>query len=105
MYIFTISATPQPDNTEIDQDVAGALINIWINFPEEQAAELIARFYIAEAGWVAGETEEVNQVTDTDYQEGDEDYIYYKDALRDGSCLVFHEWTKEADDLNETYSE
>lgn len=105
MYIFTIPATPQEDNTEIEADIAGALINIWINFPDEQAAELVARFYIAEAGWDAGETTEVNEVTEADYGEGDEDLVYYQDALRDGSCLVFHEWTKEAEDLEEAYNE
>lgn len=103
MFLFTIKATPDPDNPDIDDDIGGAYVNVWINFPEEEAAELIAKFYITDAGWIPGLTIESYWVEEEDYDEDEEDLDYFLEALNDGSSLVFNQWPKDADDANTEY--
>ena len=95
MYLFRILAEPDPDNEEVDRDVAGAYVNVWIDFPEPDAAEVIARYYIKDAGWVPITTEETTWVEETDYNEGDESREYFLEALVNGSCRVFYTWSKD----------
>jgi len=103
MFHFTIRAKPDPENHELDDDIGGAYTHVWVNFPEQEAAEVVARFYITHAGWLPELTTDTRWVIEDDYEEDNEDRQYYLEALRDGSCLVFHEWPKDAEDSNVEY--
>lgn len=103
MFLFTIAAKPGPEIEEVDNDVGGAYVNVWVNFPEEGAAEVVARFYIKNAGWVPELTTETSWVVEKDYEEDDDYREYYLEAMRDGSCLVFHQWPKDAEDSDVDY--
>ena len=103
MFLFTIRAKPDPENDEVDDDVGGAYVNVWVNFPEEEAAEVVAWFYIKEAGWVPELTIETSWVDEEDYEEDDEDRECFREAVRDGSCLLFNEWPKDAEDSDVDY--
>ncbi|NQT20219.1 MAG: hypothetical protein HQ592_10985 [Planctomycetes bacterium] len=100
MFLFTILAKPSPGNGEAS-DAGGAFVNVWVDFKEQSGAEHIARYYIVEAGWVPGETQEVSIVTEDDYPADDEEAAYFLQAGQDGSCLVFHEWPADADDADD----
>ena len=43
MFLFTIIAKPGPEIEVIDKEIGGAYVNVWVNFPEEEAAEVVAR--------------------------------------------------------------
>ncbi|MCP4696061.1 MAG: hypothetical protein GY862_04320 [Gammaproteobacteria bacterium] len=56
MFLFTFQAIVKP-GSEIAHDkkfknVGGAYVNAWVNFKESEGAELLARFYIEDAGWI-----------------------------------------------------
>ena len=103
MFLFTIIAKPGPEIEEKDDDIGGAYVNVWVNFPEEDAAEVVARYYIKDAGWVPGLTTETSWVVEGDYKKGDDYKQYYLEALSDGSCLVFNQWPKDAEDSDVEY--
>jgi hypothetical protein len=91
MFLFTIKALPNIDgpNPSNFSRVAGAYVNAWIDFPEQEGAEALARFYVKQAGWKDGELDqEAIWIDDMDLQ--DESYQYYQEALECGSSLVFN---------------
>jgi len=95
MFLFRILSEPNPANDEVDGDVGGAYVNVWVDFPDQDAAEVIARYYIKEAGWVPLLTEETFWVEESDYKEGDQNREYFLEALENGSCTVFYTWPKD----------
>ncbi len=103
MFLFTIKARPDPANHEIGDDVGGAYINVWVNFPEQEAAEVIAKFYITDSGWIPELTTDISWVVEENYNEEDEDREYFLEALTYGSFLVCHQWPKDAEDSNTEY--
>ncbi|WP_299873591.1 hypothetical protein [uncultured Cocleimonas sp.] len=98
MFIFTIVAKPKPDNNE-SKELGGAYVNAYINFKDEEGAEVIARYYIEDAGWYAEETDEVSWVFKGDLKKSEERYQYFKEAKASGSCLVFNTWPIDAEDV------
>ncbi len=85
MYWFMIHATPPRPRAHS----GGAYVICWINFAIQDGAELLAKHYIREAGWVPGDFEEVRIVDRDDY--GDEPEVqYFDEAAKDGACVVFH---------------
>ncbi|TQV76057.1 hypothetical protein FKG94_15725 [Exilibacterium tricleocarpae] len=90
MFIFTITAKPYPNNKDVDKDVTGASIKAWINFPEREAAEMVANFYIHQNGWGPENTTEALWVEEKDIAE--EDREFYREALEYGSTFIFNIW-------------
>ncbi len=97
MFLFTIVAKPKPENEEHKEE-GGAYVNAYIDFKEEEGAEVIARYYIEDAGWYAEETDEVSWLTEKDIKKNEEDYQYFKEAKECGSSLVFNTWSIDAED-------
>jgi hypothetical protein len=99
MYLFTIKAIPNLKklNTSEFDDIAGALVNVWIDFPEEEAAEVLARFYIKKENWIDQESQEKPVWVD-DVETHDEAYPFFKEACEYGSALVFNMIPEEEDD-------
>ena len=94
-------ATLKSGNIE-SEEVGGAYVNAWISFPDKDGAESLAKFYIDAAGWSPGLTRDSAWFEETG-DVAEEDRGYFLEASCHGSCLVFHEWPKHAEDTNVEY--
>ena len=73
----------------------GAFINCWIKSDNEYAAVETAQGYIFNSKWKVEELEEKDIIDDEFYNQKDEGLKYYKQALLDGECYVFHTWERK----------
>jgi hypothetical protein len=89
MHFFTIHAIPDPES-EHAETAGGAYANCWIDFKQKDGAELLARYYMEEAGWIPEAIEEEDWVEAEDYADDPEVLAYYQEAQEDGMCIVFH---------------
>src|SRR5262245_46043578 len=103
MHYFMIEATPAPDNDQ-EHGVGGAFVNCWINFILEDGAEVLARYYIKQAGWIPGVAHEHLLVKADTYQDDPENLQYYLEAEADGASFIFHSWPANAEDADVDYS-
>ena len=96
MFLFTIIAEPDLEhhNAAEFEDIEGAYVNVWIDFPEQEAAEVLARFYINKEGWIDKALDE-KPVWIDDMNTKDESYPFYKEALEYGSAMLFNTIPKE----------
>ena len=90
MFIFTITARPYPNNKDVDKNVSGANVKAWINFPEQEAAEMVANFYIHRNGWGPEDTTDVQWVEEKNITDADREF--YDEALEYGSTFIFNIW-------------
>ena len=97
MYFFNIQATPKP-GTEKAEEVGGAYVDCWINFVLQDGAELLARYYIEQSGWIPGEKEDERWVEAEDYEDEPQLLQYYQEAEEDGACFVYHTWPVDGED-------
>jgi hypothetical protein len=88
MHFFNIEAVPHPGSVQADTE-GGAMVACWIDFKLQDGAELLARHYIEQAGWSAGETEYAAWVGGEDYADDPENRKYFLEAQQDGATLVF----------------
>ena len=89
MHFFTIHATPNPEG-EHAETAGGAYANCWIDFKQRDGAEVLARYYIEESGWISEAIEEEDWVEEADYADDPEVLSYFQEAKEDGMCIVFH---------------
>ena len=85
MFHFVLHAVPN----EPMPDTAGAYVSCWIDFRQRDGAELLARHYVEQSGWTPGEIEEAHWVDEARYA-GTPELCYFREAMEDGACLVFH---------------
>lgn len=97
MHYFMIEVTPTAENPAA-KELGGAYVGCWINFLIEDGAELLARHYLQQEGWVPGEVEERRWVTPESYEPGSDALSHYLEAEADGACFVFHTWDANAED-------
>ncbi|MDF1839591.1 MAG: DUF4240 domain-containing protein, partial [Planctomycetota bacterium] len=93
MYTFLIHATPDPtkDRDEAADGAAGAFVTCWIDFQEIEGAEVLARHYISDSGWIPGVLHETKFVSREDYDGEDGELIeYFDEAVEIGLCLSIH---------------
>lgn len=93
MYLFTFLAVPTPDAQEFEE-AGGAYVNCWILGDNRDAAEERATVLIEEYGWAVEELEEGAIVSGEDYPPGDEDRMFYEQALIEREVLVFNTWPR-----------
>lgn len=103
MLCLMLIATPDADNDEFKQ-VGGAYVNCWIDFPQEDGAEMLARHYITQAGWLPGKLEECGLVSEEQYHDEAEPLAYFREAKESGVSLAFYCWPNEAEDTDVEYS-
>jgi hypothetical protein len=97
MFLFNIEVVPRP-NSPHAQEFGGAYVHCLIDFPQENGAEVLARYYLENEGWQSLQTEEVRVVEREDYADDDPDYLrYYDEAAADGACFIYHRWPLDAD--------
>jgi hypothetical protein len=85
VFHFVFHAVPK----EPMPDTAGAYVSCWIDFRQRDGAELLARFYVEQSGWIPGEVEEATWVEEDRY-EGTPELQYVREARQDGASFVFH---------------
>lgn len=69
---------------------AGAYVSCWINYPAEDGALAVAKHYIRDAGWITKRLIDKKWIRASDEYQKDDVAQYYKEAVTDGSCFVFH---------------
>ena len=89
MHFFTFSVRPFDGSRS---GYAGAFANCWIEQPDRNLAEALARRLIAQESWRVESLDEYRVVTSDDYQGGAHGREYYEQACIDGEVLVFHTW-------------
>ena len=103
MYLFTITAAPDPENEE-HAEFTHADVSAWINFQEPAGAEELARFYIREAGWTPGDTLNFFELAEEAMSEDDEMWEFVKEAKEFGHSLLIEAW-EEDDDADDSEEE
>lgn len=91
MWFLTIRAVPKPESP-LAGESGGAYVSCWVNFQLEDGAELLAKYYIDQAGWLPEEVEDAAWVEADGYADDPKHALYYAEAETEGVTLVFHEW-------------
>jgi len=94
MFLFVIVAKPKPDNDDFNK-FKGAYVKVYINFKDELGAELLARHYIDDVGWVFEKIEKVSWLTEIEAKKEEDVYKAFVIANENGRSLVFHAWSKD----------
>ncbi len=94
MFLFTISAEPDPENEE-HGEYTHADVSAWINFQELHGAEELARFYIREAGWTPGDTMSSFELAEEAMTEDDEMWEFIVEAREFGHSLLIEAWEED----------
>lgn len=93
MYWILIEAKPAPADGPPPIE-KGAYVSCWINHLMQDGAEVLARYYVEDEGWVVVAVEEVRRVIRADY-EGLDEIQYFDEAEREGASLVFNTFDME----------
>ena len=80
-------------------DAGGAYVSCFISFKDADAAEKLAKLLIRDAGWIPGGVIEASKVQKHQMRRKMERF-YYSVAIKEGSCLIFHTWPKDAPDAD-----
>ena len=94
IYCVRMRARPAPSLD--DPSWAGAYVNCYVAYPDSRGAEVLARWRVADMGWIP---ECLLTMFVAEEADNDETYAgYLEEARRDGSCVVIHGWPAGADD-------
>lgn len=97
--MFCVRIRARPDTEGASQEWAGAYVNCYIDFPDSRGAEVLARWYVADLGWLP---ESVLQMHSVDFDQVEPEFEKYIDeAQSEGYCVVIHGWPVGADDADE----
>lgn len=96
MWLLTIRAVPKPES-QLDRESGVAYVSCWVNFQLEDGAEVLAKHYIDQAGWLPEEVEDAAWVEEEGYADDPKHALYYAEAETEGVTLVFHEWKVPAE--------
>ena len=97
MFVFRFHALPDP-NADLPPEgrgAAGAYASVWINFAEQVGAELVARHYVQERGWLILELEDVRIPSRSDYEEHEAALRYFDEAAKYGYCVSVHLYERD----------
>ena len=103
MFYFRIQATPKPDSNHAKDGVGGAEVSVWINFPHDEGAEVLARYYIEDGGWISGRIMETIPTSLDDYPPDHHSRKFVEEAIENGGSFVFHRWPSDAEDADVDY--
>ena len=92
MWLLTIRAVPKPES-ELAHESGVAYVSCWVNFQLQDGAEILAKHYIDQAGWLPEEVEDVAWVEADGYADDPKHAIYHSEAETEGVILVFHKWS------------
>lgn len=92
MWFLTIRAVPKPES-QLASERGVAYVSCWVDFLLEDGAELLAKHYIDQAGWLPEEVEDAVWVEKDGYADDPKHALYFSEAETEGITLVFHEWS------------
>ena len=90
MWFLTVRAIPKPES-QLATEKGVAYVSCWVNFQLQDGAEVLAKYYIDQAGWLPEEVEDATWVVGDDYADDQKNALYYFEAESDGASFVFHE--------------
>jgi hypothetical protein len=90
MWFLTVRAVPKPESP-LAAERGVAYVSCWVDFQLQDGAELLAKHYIDQAGWLPEEVEDAVWVEGDDYAEDRKNALYYSEAESEGASFVFHE--------------
>ncbi len=97
--MFCIRIRARPGTKSDSEEWAGAYVNCYIDFADSRGAEVLARWYVADMGWLP---ECVLQMHPVDPEDAEPDIVkYIQEAQANGYCVVIHSWPAGADDAKE----
>ena len=99
MWYFELKVSPKPDS-DLSQEAAGAFVNCWIDFREQQGAEQLAKFYLDQDGWNYEETTAEKWVQKESYADNPEGLRWFLEAEANSTCFVTHQWPLNGQDEN-----
>jgi len=103
IYYVQYEAEPLPESEDFET-CGGAYVNCWVKAKSQTEAQRAASAAIGDAGWrILCVEEECCEVSETRYSEDEEGCEYYQQAVSDGECYVFHQWSvepQEGDDVH-----
>lgn len=95
IFHIQFEAIPSPESDDFD-GCGGAFVNCWIRTDSEASAVEHASQAIRENRWtVVSVSEECGEVMETDYVSDESGMEYFRSAVRDGNCCVYHQWPNE----------
>jgi hypothetical protein len=96
IYYFQYQAVPALQSEALE-DSGGAYINCWVKADSEMHAREIATQAIEATNWrIVSVEEECREVTEEDFSENAKGLEYYRQAIVDGECYVYHQWPNES---------
>jgi len=94
MQYVGIHAEQDPD-FDHEERFAGADIECWIKDQTRKNALLIATGWIEESGWRLKEVEQQFEISRDDFEDGDEDIVYYDQAVHDDQVFVYNVYSTD----------
>jgi len=91
VWYFMIHASPHP--TSNNRMYGGAYVSCWVNYPHEEGALVLAKYYIRCSGWQCRKVHDRKWGRRSDYV-GKKSLRYFDEAAKDGSSFVFHTYPK-----------
>src|SRR5687767_13981399 len=100
MFLFTIKASVNPRSKASAEchdckDAGGAYVSCFISFKDSRAAKKLAKMLVREQGWIPESVMEPTKVQ-THLMKSKRDKQYYSTAIKEGYCLVYATWPKDA---------
>ena len=97
MWYFVLKVSPKP-KTQHATEAAGAFVNCWIDFREQEGAEHLAKFYLSQEGWDYEETQEAVWVEKATYDPDSEGMQHFLEAEANSACFVVNQWPPNGED-------
>jgi hypothetical protein len=103
IYYVMYEAMPNADSEDF-ANCGGAYVNCWVRADSEGEAERMASAAIREREWsITSVEDQCREVTDQSYTKDDEEWEYYREAVAEGECYVYHEWPVEPQEQDQVH--
>jgi hypothetical protein len=103
VFYVQYEASPSP-GSENFETAGGAFVNCWVKATSKRKACEEASAAIKESGWtILAVEEQCREVDDGTYAGDAEGLEYYRQAVVDGECYVYHMWPVEAQEGDDVH--
>lgn len=99
MYFIQFEVTPRHDHPKTNE-IAGAVVNCWIERPTLEEAIEVAQEGIRAISWIVDEPDEAYIITRDDYDDDSPGLPYFEQALIDKEVFVFHCCPVDEDEID-----
>ncbi len=95
IYFIQYESSPTPESENANQ-FGGAYISGWIKASSTESAKTTFSAAIGKLDWELAGCEKAFEIPDSYYDEGDESFEYYNQAVLDGEAYVIDTWPNES---------